>query len=373
LEKLKNHIKKHKLLAGIIALIALITVVRLGMFFYGLIVPEEAEKTLMSVQVMDAEYQDITSTSPLSGRISAKDEVAIIPKVAGEVTSVNVKLGDYVTAGTVLFNIDSGTTGSTYSQVRASYNVAANNYENMKKLYAAGAISKSDFDSAEVAYINARESLNSTGELLSYYNVSSPIDGYVTSLNVSVGNMTSQQSMAASVANTDVLEINTSVSEYLAGVINIGDTVDLYVDGQKNISYQGTITEFSPAPAYGTLTYPITISIDSNTKDLKSGMFVEIKIKTDENKSVICIPSNSVMLKKGEQTVAVIDENRIVSFKKVRTGIDNGEYVEIVDGIKVGETVIISGQDFVNEGDEVRLVDADGNYLDEQVDTEDAE
>lgn len=166
-------------------------------------------------------------------------------------------------------------------------------------------------------------------------------------------------------ANTDELKIETTVSEYIAGYIKIGDEVDVYVSTLGDTPYKGTVTAFSPAPALGTLTYPITITLDNESGDLMSGMFAEVKFTAEEADDTICIPSDAVIMKNGKSVAVIIDEDLIPSFREVETGIDNGEFVEILSGIKEGETVVISGQNFVEEGIAVRIIEEDDSQTDE--------
>lgn len=363
-KSIAERIKEHKVIAALVFILAAIVIVRLIAFAVGSMNPTVAESEAIGVKVMTAEYTDISSTVPLSGRIAPAEETAIVPMASGQVTAVHVKVGDYVKAGTLLFEIDKGQVATTYNQAKAAYDLAANSYNNMKTLYLEGAISKSDFDEAEVQYISARESYNAAAEAYSYYNVTSPIDGYVTSLSVAVGDIAGQQ-MAASVANTDELKIETTVSEYIAGYIKIGDEVDVYVSTLGDTPYKGTVTAFSPAPALGTLTYPITITLDNESGDLMSGMFAEVKFTAEEADDTICIPSDAVIMKNGKSVAVIIDEDLIPSFREVETGIDNGEFVEILSGIKEGETVVISGQNFVEEGIAVRIIEEDDSQTDE--------
>lgn len=363
-KSIAERIKEHKVIAALVFILAAIVIVRLIAFAVGSMNPTVAESEAIGVKVMTAEYTDISSTVPLSGRIAPAEETAIVPMASGQVTAVHVKVGDYVKAGTLLFEIDKGQVATTYNQAKAAYDLAANSYNNMKTLYLEGAISKSDFDAAEVQYISARESYNAAAEAYSYYNVTSPIDGYVTSLSVAVGDIAGQQ-MAASVANTDELKIETTVSEYIAGYIKIGDEVDVYVSTLGDTPYKGTVTAFSPAPALGTLTYPITITLDNESGDLMSGMFAEVKFTAEEADDTICIPSDAVIMKNGKSVAVIIDEDLIPSFREVETGIDNGEFIEILSGIKEGETVVISGQNFVEEGIAVRIIEEDDSQTDE--------
>ena len=88
--------------------------------------------------------------------------------------------------------------------------------------------------------------------------------------------------------------------------------------------------------------------------DILAGMFVEVRVKTDYKAYAVKVPSDAVMIKNGEPIVVTIEEGLPV-FNSVVTGIDNGEEVEIVSGIKKGDVVITSGQQYVQEGEEVNI------------------
>ena len=349
--------KKSKIaIIVIIALLAALCIYRIGTFAAGKISPKEEEEALTSVKVTTAEYMDIGRATPMSGRISAAKEAAIYPMAAGQVTKVNVKVGDYVKAGTVLFEIDMGAVGSSVSQAKAAYDLARTTFNNMEKLYAEGAVSKQDYDSARVNYISARESYNMAAEQYSNYNPTSPIDGYVTSVNVSVGNMASSAQMAASVANTDELEISTTASEYIAGLLSVGDSVEVYVDG-KDKAYTGVVDTLSPAPAYGTFTYPVTIKLDNTSGELMSGQFAEIRVNSAESKNALCVPSDAVVTKNGKTVVVTLDSDDTTNYTEVEYGLDNGEFVEITSGLKEGDRIVISGQSFVENGEKVKVIE----------------
>ncbi len=351
----RKWIKTHKILSVVIALVVLLAGWRVGSFAMSKISPEEDQVLPVNVRVITADYDSIYSTAPLSGRVSPAEEVALVPSAQGQVVAVNVKVGDYVQKGTLVVALDKGASAATASQARESLNVAKTNFDNMSTLYAEGAVSKSAYDNARLNYITARESYNSAAELCSNYNVVAPISGYVTSVNAEVGGMAGG-SPVVTIANIDNLVISTTASEYIAGLLKVGDVVDIEIDGIDDQTFKGTVTEFAPVPAMGTLTYPITITIDNTDEKIMSGMFAEVKFKAEESKNVVCLPSDAVITKGGKQVAVVLDKKNIPSFVEVETGIDNGEYVEITKGIKKGDIVVVSGMDFVTEGVEVKVL-----------------
>ncbi len=348
--------KFRKILIIALAFLAALTLLRLIMFATKIIMPGIEKPAPVNVKTTIASSGAISSQTPISGRIVPINEVAVIPLASGRVVSVSVKTGDYVSPGQTLFTIDDVRAGIAYENAAIALDLAQKNYDRLLPLLAAGAISQSELDAAKANLDSAMQNAKSAKRAVADYNVTAPIGGYVTSLNVSVGGIAGTQNPAASIADTSSLKIETGVSEYIARYIKHGEKVDITVDRLENKHFTGTVTAFSPAPAMGTLTYPLTISVDDPEKLLHAGMFAEINIRTEFAENVITLPSDAVILKNGHLTVVTLDEKNIPTFRRVQVGIDNGEIAEIKSGIAAGDEVVISGQNFVTEGIAVKVV-----------------
>ncbi|MEG1930486.1 MAG: efflux RND transporter periplasmic adaptor subunit [Anaerovorax sp.] len=315
-----------------------------------------AQKVPVNVKTTTAQIQSIYATAPISGRIQPIEEVSVIPIASGQVTKVYAKLGDKVSVGTVLFEIDSSQLSTSYNQASDAYNSAKTNFDRMDLLYREGAISLQQYEQSKSQLITAQTSLQSLQDNLDNCIVKSPINGYVTSVNVTIGSMASGAGgTAVTVADISQLVVKTNVSEYLIGKIAIGDPVDIHVKANSDKPHKGTIKEISPAPAVGSLTYPITIAVENADNTLKAGMFAEIKIVSDKKINTLCIPSQCILIKNGESQVVSLEKNLPV-FKIVTTGLDNGAYIEILSGLKEGDTVVVDGQNFIAEGEPVKVV-----------------
>lgn len=314
-----------------------------------------AEANPVNVTIETVDYGSIYATSPLTGRIDPIESASIIPMTAGEVISVNVGLGDYVKKGAILFELDKTQMATSYNQAKLGYDSAKSDYDRLSLLYKEGAISQQQYQGAKTQLDVAKQSLNVAAEALSYCTVNSPIDGYVTSVNVAVGGLASQAMPAVTVADVSALEINTTISEYLISKVHVGDPVDIYIKSLSQQPYSGIITALSPAPATGTLTYPVTISLTDEVGVIKAGMFAEVQIVSDKKEQVLCIPSDSVFIKSGESMVAVLD-GTIPHLVSVTTGLDNGVLVEITDGLEAGDLIVTSGQQYVVEGEAVNII-----------------
>ncbi len=311
---------------------------------------------IINIKVTKAAITTLENTSPLTGRLEPIEEVSLVPKVMGEVTKVNVTLGQKVNKGTVLFELDKTQAATAYNQAKANYQDAQNNLNRMETLYKEGAISLQQYEQVKMAYTISKESYKAASDGLSNYVVSSPIDGYVTSVNIDVGTVASQAVAAVTVANIDKLEINTSISENMINKISVGDKVEVVVSAVSDIPFFGTITALSPAPPAGTLTYPMKVSIDNKDLTIKPGMFAEVIVTSDKTEGVV-LPSASVLIRSGKPIVAVIDDNGNLVFRDVVIGVDNGELVEIKSGVEAGDTVVIEGQHYLEEDSKFNIIE----------------
>lgn len=342
-----------------ITLIVILLLVAIGVYRIAAVLtgPGETIEPPVNVTVAEAKIGSISTTSPITGRIEPVSEAVIIPLASGRVTSVNVSLGEYVEKGTVLFEIEKTQIAASYSQATAALQAAKTAYNAMSTLYVEGAVSKADYESAKSAYASAQAAATMAGEAYKNCSPAAPISGYITSLNVSVGNLASTGGMAATIADTSSLKIDANISEYLVGNLAVEDEVKIYAQTLGDTAYSGEITALAPAPGAGSLTYPVTITVTDQREDLKAGMFVEIQIISEAKDQVIIVPSDAVVIKGGKSLVATIGDDHIPSYKEVVTGIDNGEYVEIKSGLQAGEKIITSGQQFITEGQAVNIVE----------------
>ncbi|MDR1571402.1 MAG: efflux RND transporter periplasmic adaptor subunit, partial [Clostridiales Family XIII bacterium] len=318
---------------------------------------EEAVIPPVNVRVDVAALSDLSVSSLLTGRLEAVDEAQVFPKVPGEVTRVYVELGGRVSKGSPLFELDKTQMATALNQARLSLDDATTNLERMTALYSEGAIPLQTYEQAQSAVSMARESYTAASDAYGNASITAPISGYVTSVNVAAGGIASQAVPAVTISNIDRLEISANLSENMINKVRVGDSVDVLVKSVSDTPFSGAITALAPAPAAGSLTYPIIITLENPGDSLKPGMFSEVSIVTDRLEGVLAIPSKSVMIKSGRQTVATIGADGQVVFRDVVTGVDNGVTVEIREGLAEGERVVVEGQAYVDETSRVNIVE----------------
>lgn len=311
----------------------------------------------INIKVTSAAITTLENTSPLTGRLQPVDEVSLVPKVPGEVKAVYVELGDKVSAGKVLFELDKAQMSTAYNKASVTQLDAQTDYDRMSKLYSEGAVSLQSLEQARTQLNMANESLTAASDAISDCSIVSPINGYVTAINVAVGSLASQGVPSVTVANVNNLEIETTISESMINKVKVGDQVQVLVKSATDKPLAGTITTLSPAPASGSLAYPLKVTLNQSNEKVKPGMFAEVIITSDQKNEVIAVPSNSVLVKSGKTKVAVVDKKNKVHLNEVEVGIDNGKLAEIKSGVKAGDTIVIEGQYYLEENSKIKIIE----------------
>jgi multidrug efflux pump subunit AcrA (membrane-fusion protein) len=372
-------------------------------------VAEEPRETYTPVEIETTSLGTLESTVTLSGRLSANEEVSLFPKAQGVVTSVNVKIGDAVEEGTVLFTIEQDdyarNTESALNSVQLaqkSVDQAANglnsakinfelnkekienamlNLERTRILYEEGAVSKSQLEQAELsanalnldalkaqvtqAEIAYQQSLSQLEQARVGYDqaqsgldntiVRSPIKGTVSALNVVQGQIATGAQVAATIVETDRVFLKVNVVENIVTKLLAGQKALISVPSVSDELIESTIEYVSPTADPRSQLYSVRIYIDNPTGSIKPGMTGEVTLTLESVQNSIIVKSDAVLDDNGETYLFVVEGDKAVK-RVVETGLNTGDHIEIKSGLKVGEKLIIQGQHYVADGGEVKVV-----------------
>lgn len=386
---------KKRIIAGVMVLVFM----SLGLMgCSNEVVLEEEEEKSVSVETTLSELRDISLNTTITGAFRASDTVDVVPKVMGRVTSLNVREGQRVSKDQVLFTIDSQNVASavrnaesaiksaeaavesaqaSFRRTQEQHENALVNLERTKQLYEAGAVPLNQLEQAELAASdvnieiansqvfqaqvsldNARAALLDAQTGLADYTVRAPIAGVVTRLNITQGNVASG-GPSLTISNLDSLIMDSNVPENLINYFKVEDQIQIRVRSASDAVLTGTVQVILP-PNQGSLTYPLEIKVDNPPSEVMAGMFGEISIATEASLSAVTIPSSAVTIKDGQSVVFTTEGDR-AKMQVVETGLDDGEYIEILNGIEVGDTIVSKGQNFLDDNTKIVIVNQGGN------------
>ncbi|MBQ7425904.1 MAG: efflux RND transporter periplasmic adaptor subunit [Prevotella sp.] len=313
---------------------------------------------------------DMQTTYPAA--IKGVQDVQISPKVAGFITQINVKEGQTVSAGQVLFVIDNVTYQATVRQAQAglntaqaSLNTAKLNYENSQKLHENGVIgdfelqsATNQFEQAKAAVFQAEASLASAKEMLNFCYVKSPAAGVVGTLPFKVGTLVNTASVLTTVSNNSSMEAYFSVTEKEAMIISKTGldkipAVKLQLADGSIYGLEGHVTKMSGVIDATTGSVQLIAAFQNPEKQLKSGATGTIIIPR-QNSDAIIIPMGCVSEVQNKKFVYLLGKNNKVKYTEIKVDPQNdGNNYIVTEGLKTGDKYVTNGITKLNDGMEI--------------------
>ena len=310
----------------------------------------------VAVRIATVEKQIVDLDFSANGTFAPNQELNFLSESPGRVTAIYVKEGSRVSKGQVLARIDAEIINTDRETAEAVYQNALKDEARYQSSYATGGVTLQQLDQAKLMTQNAKLRLQASKRRLSDANIKSPINGIVNKKYIEVGAfVTGQGTQLFELVDVSKLKLNVNVNESQVANLKIGERIDIRSSVFPNEKFTGKVV-FIAAKADATLNFPIEIEVDNNTKSsLKAGMYGTAIFNFPKQAPSILIPRSSFVGSVSSNQVFVLADSTS-KIRKVIAGRILGDKVEILDGLKEGETVITSGQINLVEGTAVSIV-----------------
>lgn len=299
------------------------------------------------------------------GNIEAVDQASVSAKISGRAANINVSLGDYVTKGQVLATIEesdylNSLNNAKASLVQAESNLAntSANYERNKKLYEQQVISQQSFDASKTSYevcvsqVNqAKIAVAIAEETYRNTKIIAPISGQIGSRNINRGEMISAGTPLFTIVDLSNVYVTINLSDSYIHQTKKGQTAQVALASNPGVFYNGKVAQISPS-AGNNQTFTVKLLMNNSNKDFRDGMLAEVTMFFNEKANVLSVPIDSVIDEGSSKAVFVI-ENGAAARKIVTTGISDGKYTEIVEGLTADAVVVTLGQENLQDGTKV--------------------
>ena len=317
------------------------------------------------VQVRIATSAKIPDTTEYLSILKSRHSAAINPLVEGQIIRIVVKSGDHVTEGTPLLQIDPLKQEATVNSQEASRTAqeanmryAKTSLDRTQKLFDAGVVSKADLDNAQTAYDAAVAQLKALDEQvkqqkveLHYYSVSSPMDGIVGDIPVHVGDRVTVATLLTTVDEPGALEAYIYVPAELGKNLKVGLQVRL-LDSAGNLVSQTRITFVSPQVETDTQTVLAKAAVENPQSKVRIAQQVRAQVTWGIHDGPV-IPVLAVQRINGEFFAFVaVNEGKgtVVRQRIVKLGDTVGNDFVVLDGLKLGDHMVVSGTQFLQDG-----------------------
>jgi multidrug efflux pump subunit AcrA (membrane-fusion protein) len=306
-------VKKSKIVTiAIISLIALFAV----LIALNLLVPEKvpalgqlsgggSSRNTTTIRVTPVSIGTIEKSVILNGEILARNQVTIYPTVGGKLVETRLGIGDRVASGQIVAMIDPSRPGEVYSRSP----------------------------------------------------VVSTVSGTVLNAPYSVGDTLTTQSGIYVVGDLSSLLVETFVPERFTASVRQGMRAELWFEAIGGETFSAEVIEINPVIDPSSRTLRIRLRFLNPDPRIRAGMFASISLVTNNKVNVPVIQRTSVINTYGSWIVFVVDEDNTAQRREVTLGIDNEDFFEVLSGVEPGENIVSAGQNFLSDGDPVRIVE----------------
>ncbi|MGE0820950.1 MAG: efflux RND transporter periplasmic adaptor subunit [Candidatus Binatia bacterium] len=321
-----------------------------------------AEPQRVAVKIAKPVSRKVQRTARGQGALFANETVIIATKLPGYVSEVNVDFGDRVRIGQVLVEIEREELGllvdsaeSALKQAQANYIRAKGDYERAQQLFVEELIppqrrdaAEADYKVAEAAVHSAEKALALAQKRLRDTHITSPLNGFVQERFSNPGEYVAAGAKLLEVVDVNPLKLRTPIPERYARLARIGLPIQIEVDALPGETFTGKLTRVAAGVEHSSRSLLVEAEIPNPDSRLRPGYFAHVTGVMGEERALF-IPRTGVYRYAGVERIFVVSENQVTS-REVKTGVQEGDLIEIAEGVSADDHVAISALDRLADG-----------------------
>lgn len=310
---------------------------------------EKKADEAVKVEVAESDFRSVEQVNSFTGTVEADVVNNIAPQSPMRIKKVCVEVGQHVSAGEKLADMDP----ANLDQVRLQMENNELEFKRVDELYKIGGTSKSEWDARKMAYEISKRTYDNLAENT---RLRSPISGIVTQRNYDSGDMYAGGTPIFVVEKIRPVKLKVNVSESLFAKIKKGMEVDFTLDVYGDELFKATVHLIYPTIDPSTRTFPVELQIANAGERVRPGMFARVKMSYGaEERVVVSDRAVQKLTGSGDRYVYVVKDGK-AEFRKVVLGQRLDKEYEVLSGVEPGETVVVSGQTRLKNGSAVLIV-----------------
>ncbi|MGD9344619.1 MAG: efflux RND transporter periplasmic adaptor subunit [Candidatus Aminicenantes bacterium] len=335
--------------------------------------PQEASYGAALVTVFKVSKQRISEKLVFTGVIEAWQTMNVMPEVGGRIANIYVEEGQRVQKGELLAELDTRATRLQMEQAeaavavaQANYNDAQKNMERMERLIKENAVSEQQYEKIKLAFESAEAQLDQAKAALNLakYNLDvsimeAPFSGVVASKNAEVGDVInpmmggfSPTSGVVTLMDFSRVKIEVDVSHQDVVRIDKGQPAFMSVSALPGRTFPGRVSVVNMTADPTTKKFHVEVTAENPDLLLRPNTFGEITIEVSSREDALVVPQNAIL---EDKYVFVVSEDNTVKRQEVSIGLENTDMVEILDGIQLGDRVVVEGSYGLDDGAKIEI------------------
>jgi RND family efflux transporter MFP subunit len=313
---------------------------------------------MAEVQVVTPVRRTVVYSITLPANISPHYQTTLYAKVSGYLKWIGPDKGDWVAKDQILAVIDAPEVEEQYQQAIADYKIKKLTFERLQKVWreTPDVIAKQDVDVAEATFQGAKHLMEQRSILRDYTKVRAPYAGIITARFADPGALIQVATASATSAiplftimDIETVRVYTNVPQDDAPLVKAGTPAVVTVKELQNRPFNGAVTRSTLALDPSTRTMLVEIDLPNPDHALQPGTFAEVTLLLRQQPNALVIPAGAIVTAGSAKTVFIADQGRARQIP-IRTGISDGKWVEITEGLTGAEEVVVVGKSSLVEG-----------------------
>ncbi|HUP50191.1 MAG TPA: efflux RND transporter periplasmic adaptor subunit [Thermoanaerobaculia bacterium] len=317
------------------------------------------EKAAVPVNVASVTAAPISSYISSTANLVADNEVKIVAEAEGRVERLLVEEGDYVRQGATLATLVRGDAEMLREKARVRAGNARIAFNRARDLNMKELMSQGDYEKIVMEKEVAEAELAEAQWRLSKTTIRAPFGGTVTERMISVGKHVRPGDALFTLTDFDPLIALIFLPERDVIALKEGHQVRMTLRAANDVVFNGRIRQISPVVDTATGTVKVTVEAVRPPEAVRPGAFVTVDIVRETKQNAVRIPREAVIRELREAHVFVV-EGEVAKRRDLTLGIEEGDFIEALTGIKPGETVIVAGQGALRDGSVIKVLPAKG-------------
>jgi membrane fusion protein (multidrug efflux system) len=295
----------------------------------------------MTVEGFVVRTKTLSENIEVPGTLFPFENTEIRPEISGRIVSLNIPEGRFVKKGTVLVQLFDGDLQAQLQKLEVQLSISQKTAERQKELLKINGISQQEYDLSELQVSNLNADIQLLKVNIEKTRIRAPFDGQIGLRNISMGAYVTPTNVLTTISQVNDLKLQFTVPEKYSENMKKGKQVNFTIEGSPK-KYTAAVLANESSIEANTRTLRVLAVVHGDQKQLVPGAFAKVQLQMGKNDEAMIIPTQAVIPQARNKKVIVYRSGK-PEFETVTTGIRDSSFVQIVDGIKVGDTVITTG------------------------------
>ncbi len=318
---------------------------------------EKNGKPAVNAVTLSLQPSTISDRINLPGNIEPWTTLNLLSKLNGTVEEVLVREGQRVKRGDVIARIDDDDYRIAVERTEAAYNLAKAEFERDRAIYAKGVIPTATLDTNRTRMETTKADFEDAKLQLSRCLVTSPMDGVMQKVDAKVGLQLAVGDPIAEIIDIERVKAVVGIPESDVTAVRGLNAIDFTIQALAGRRLTGKVHYLASSPETVARIFRLELEVDNKAGDILPGMFLRADIVKKTLPAAIVVPYYSVISRNNEQYVYV-EEDGVAKKRAIRLGVMEKWLVEVVEGLKSGDHLIVEGHRDVEDGQPVKVVKA---------------